>query len=107
LITFGVSFFIMIETEPKYFFKYLKEKVGLSKNKLKGETRYFFIHLPKTAGTSFLFTLYDYFPYYQVYPKFQDYLNPNKKSYLNIQDFKKLKEQIMTKEVKIVSFELF
>ncbi|MDH3650224.1 MAG: sulfotransferase family protein, partial [Saprospiraceae bacterium] len=49
------------------------------------ETKYVFIHIPKTAGTSFMMMLYEHIPAGKIYPNPKEYFINNKGNYPSLQ----------------------
>ena len=66
----------------KYIFQYGLEQIkgGNSQAPFK---QYYFMHIPKTAGTSFLTGIYDNFPQSSIYPNFYELQFVNKSKYLS------------------------
>ncbi len=54
-----------------------------------GKDWYYFLHIPKTAGTSFRYTLYDQFPAAQTYPNAVEYYLRQKARYIPLAQFRK------------------
>ena len=54
--------------------------------------RFYFLHIPKTAGTSFQRMLYQIFPQKEIFPNMAD-LHRNQRQYLNFKQIKEYPEQ--------------
>lgn len=69
----------------KYILQYGVERIkgGLDHSP---EQQYFFMHIPKTAGTSFLTGIYDNFAQASIYPNFFELQFINKSKYLSRKD---------------------
>ena len=69
----------------------IRDLVQLTSNRqresLSGANWYYFLHIPKTAGTSFRFSLYNYFSPKLVYPHTVEYYLKNKSQYISWSDF--------------------
>ena len=64
---------------------------------------FYFLHIPKTAGTSLMYSIYDTFHPGQVYPNAWDYYVTNKGAYLPIMKFRLNHEQLFTGEKLILA----
>lgn len=54
--------------------------------------RYFFVHIPKTGGTTFRYLLYQQFQQHQIFPN-KEIIKNNKGEYLSFHDYKRLSEE--------------
>lgn len=94
----------MIETEARYFAKWLKERVGLGPEAVPGDDNYYFLHINKTAGMSLLFALYEHFPYRQIQPDFVNFFKPWVRSYIsNPRILKERAAQLQATRTRIVA----
>ena len=55
---------------------------------------YYFLHIPKTAGTTFRFMLYDYFEQAEIYPNYYELTVKQRSKYYGWKDFNKQKDQL-------------
>lgn len=63
---------------------------------------YYFLHIPKTAGTSFRFSLYTYFSPNIVYPNTVEYYLKNKSKYISWNEFVKTKSHEFPDTMKLL-----
>lgn len=70
---------------------------------------YYFIHIPKTAGTSIRYMLYDQFRAKEVYPNNVDFYLRNGGRYVSMNDFKANNKKYITSNIKLLMghFRLF
>ena len=73
-------------SNTKYLVKHAFELLDLRKKSLETHQPYFFIHIPKTAGTSFLMSIYNAIPQQKIYPNYFEYAIRNKSRYLSLKE---------------------
>lgn len=64
-------------------------RLGMTRGRkaVHGADWFYFLHIPKTAGTSFRFSLYDYFPPQQIYPNTVEHYLKQKSQYISWQQY--------------------
>ena len=67
-----------------------------------GENWYYINHIPKTAGTSLLYSIYDRFDANKIYPNAWDYYIKQKGRYLSNKRFKKHSQQYFPENKRIL-----
>lgn len=72
----------------KYLVKHAFEVLGVGRKNSDTKEQYFFIHIPKTAGTSFLMSIYNAIPQQHIYPNYYEYALKNKSRYLSLNELK-------------------
>ena len=81
----------------KYLIKHGIENVtGDSFDRLEEEW-YYFMHIPKTAGTTFRYVLYDYFKQTRIYPNYFELLFKQKSQYIGWGKFKEGEDNFFPK----------
>ncbi|MDF1699160.1 MAG: hypothetical protein P1U56_25120 [Saprospiraceae bacterium] len=87
----------------KYLIKHLV-KLNLNQTRLNSNSEewYYFMHIPKTAGTSIRYMLYDQFSANTVYPNNVDYYFKNNAKYLYPGDFKDHYKDILKPDIKVL-----
>lgn len=73
-------------SNTKYLVKHAFELLDIRKKNLIVRQPYFFIHIPKTAGTSFLMSIYNAIPQQNIYPNYFEYAIRNKSRYLSLKE---------------------
>ncbi len=58
------------------------------------EEWYYFLHIPKTAGTTFRFVLYDYFDQAEIYPNYYELTVQQRSRYFSWKEFNPSKDQL-------------
>ena len=69
-------------SDVPFLLKNVKDHFSRSQS-LSEDVMYYFMHIPKTAGTSFRYSLYDYFNTTSIYPGPIEYFVQQKAQYLN------------------------
>ncbi len=89
-------------TDVKYLFKHLFELNVPRKINNKSPEWYYFLHIPKTAGTSLRYSLFEQFPATQVYPNNVDYYFKDKAKFIKPAEFKAKHETILHPNIKLL-----
>ena len=89
-------------TDVKYLLRHCVEMVTQSKSSKENDVWYYFIHIPKTAGTSVRYMLYNQFRASEIYPNNVDYYLYNRGRYVSLKDFKVNSEKYITKKTKLL-----
>lgn len=63
---------------------------------------YYFLHVPKTAGTSFRFVLYDYFKQYEIYPNYPRLIFGQGSQYIGWKQFKAQEQNLFPIHKKVL-----
>lgn len=63
---------------------------------------YYFLHIPKTAGTTFRFVLYDYFDQSEIYPNYYELAVHQKSRYLGWKKYKEKEKSLFHNGKKIL-----
>lgn len=93
----------------KYLFKHGRELLTRSTSIETKDDWFYFIHIPKTAGTSIRYMLYKQFKAIEIYPNNVDFYILNKGKYVTLKDFKSNHNNYITKYTKLLMghFRLF
>lgn len=87
----------------KFLIKHSLELVSQQKNlsDLEGEW-FYFMHIPKTAGTSLRYALFDQFSATTIYPNNVDYYIKNKAKFISLANFKEEYQLLLSPQVKLL-----
>jgi len=88
----------------KYLVKHLWElTTAKNSNHLIEEDWYYFMHIPKTAGTSIRYALFDQFSGNEIYPNNVDYYLKRRGSYIKYKDFIQKPKAYVTPKIKVLT----
>lgn len=82
-----------MDISPQYLTRLAWEKINSSDVNRADQDWYYFLHVPKTAGTSFRYLIYDHFAQSRIYPNYYNLLL-QKNTYLGWTEFKKRESEI-------------
>lgn len=87
----------------KYLFKHIL-KLNFNQTALNSDLEewFYFMHIPKTAGTSIRYSLYDQFPSNKVYPNNVDYYIKNNAKYIPPKVFRENHKNILKTDIKLL-----
>lgn len=89
-------------TDVKYIFKHLLELQFQKKADNKEQDWYYFMHIPKTAGASLRYALFEQFAAHQIYPNNVDYYFKDQAKYIPLNVFRERQTDLIKPDIRLL-----
>lgn len=86
----------------RYILEHLKSKFDKSRFDRTTDKWYYFLHIPKTAGTTFRYTLYNYFDQAEIYPNYFELMVCQRSEYFDWKEYRDREPQLFSQKKRLL-----